>query len=44
MNNLYSKLVEMLIQKEEPEDKDLTAIHSIDKVLSESDFLKLLNT
>jgi len=43
MNNLYSKLVEILIQKEEPEDEDITAIRSRDKVASESELLKVLN-
>ena len=43
LTNLYSKLVEMLIQKEEPEDEDLKAIHSRDKVSSESELLKVLN-
>ena len=43
LTNLYSKLVEMLIQKEEPEDEDLKAIRSRDKVSSESELLKVLN-
>ena len=43
LTNLYSKLVEMLIQKEEPEDEDLKAIRSRDKVVSESELLKVLN-
>ena len=33
----------MLIQKEEPEDEDLKAIHSRDKASSESELLKVLN-
>lgn len=33
----------MLIQKEESEDEDLKAIHSRDKVFSESELLKVLN-
>jgi hypothetical protein len=43
LTDLYSKLVEMLIQKEEPEDEDLKAIRSKDKVSSESELLKVLN-
>ena len=43
LTNLYSKLVEMLIQKEEPEDEDLKAIRSRDNVSSESELLKVLN-
>ena len=43
LTDLYSKLVEMLIQKEEPEDEDLKAIRSRDKVSSESELLKVLN-
>ncbi|MCL7410377.1 MAG: hypothetical protein P1P69_00505 [Methanosarcinaceae archaeon] len=43
LTNLYSKLVEMLIQKEEPEDEDLKAIRSRDNISSESELLKVLN-
>jgi hypothetical protein len=43
LTDLYSKLVEMLIQKEKPEDEDLKAIRSKDKVSSESELLKVLN-
>jgi len=41
LTNLYSKLVEKLIPKEEAED--LKAIHSIDKIASESELLTVFD-
>ncbi|MFV9629804.1 MAG: hypothetical protein ACNYWM_01825 [Methanosarcinales archaeon] len=41
LTNLYSKLVEKLIPEEEPED--LKAIHSIDKIASESELLTVFD-
>ncbi len=43
LTNLDSKLVERIIPKEEPEDEDLKAIRSRDKVASEPELLKVLN-
>ncbi|RZB32968.1 MAG: hypothetical protein SRB1_01261 [Desulfobacteraceae bacterium Eth-SRB1] len=43
LTNLYSKLVEKLILEEEPEAKDLNAIHNIDKISSESELLKVFD-
>jgi hypothetical protein len=43
LTNLYSKLVEKLIPEEEPEAEDLEAIHSIDKIASESELLKVFD-
>jgi len=36
--------VEKLIPEEEPEVEDLKAIHSIDKIASESELLKVFDT
>ncbi|MCK4796781.1 MAG: hypothetical protein KAT05_05325 [Spirochaetes bacterium] len=41
--NLYSKLVDGLIPEEEPDAEDLKAIHSSDKIVSESEILKVLD-
>ena len=43
LTNLYSKLVEKLIPEEEPEAEDLKAIHSIGKIASESELLKVFD-
>ena len=43
LTNLYSKLIDRLIPEEDPEDEDLKAIRSKDKVASESELLKVLN-
>ncbi len=43
LTNLYSKLVEKLIPEEEPEAEDLKAIHSIDKIASESELLTVFD-
>ena len=40
--NLYSKLVDRLIPEDEPDAEDLKAIHSSDKIVSESEILKVL--
>ena len=40
--NLYSKLVDGLIPEEEPDAEDLKAIHNSDKIVSESEILKVL--
>jgi hypothetical protein len=42
LTNLYSKLVDRLIQEEEPEAEDLKAIRGKDKIASESELLKVL--
>lgn len=44
LTNLYSKLVDRLIPEEEPEPEDLKAILSKDKIASESELLKVLNS
>ena len=41
--NLYSKLVDRLIPEEETDAEDLKAIHSSDKIASESEILKVLD-
>ena len=43
LTNLYSKLVDRLIPEEEPEPEDLKAIQTKDKIISESELLKVLN-
>ena len=43
LTNLYSKLVEKLIPEEEPEAEDLKAIHSIGKIASELELLKVFD-
>ena len=43
LTNLYSKLVERLISEEEPEPEDLKAIQTNDKIISESELLKVLD-
>jgi hypothetical protein len=42
LTNLYSKLVNKLIQEEEPEAEDLKAIRRKDKIASESELLNVL--
>ena len=44
LTNLYSKLVDSLIPEEETEADDLKAIHSSNKIASESELLKVLDT
>ena len=41
--NLYSKLVDGLIPEEETDAEDLKAILSSDKIVSESELLKVLD-
>jgi hypothetical protein len=43
LTNLYSKLVDSLIPEEEPDAEDLKAIRDRDKVVSESEVLKILD-
>lgn len=43
LTNLYSKLVDRLIPEEEPEIGDLKAIESKDRIVSESELLKVLD-
>ena len=43
LTNLYSKLVDRLIPEEEPEPEDLKAIQTKDKIISESELLKVLD-
>ncbi len=40
--NLYSKLVDRLVPEEEPEAEDFKAIRSKNKIVSESELLKVL--
>jgi hypothetical protein len=42
LTNLYSKLIDRLIPEEEPEVEDLKAIRSKDRIVSESELLKVL--
>ncbi len=44
LTSLYSRLVDRLIPEEEPETEDLKAIRSRDKIASESDLIKVLNS
>ncbi len=44
LTNLYSKLIDRLIPEEEPEAEDLKAIRGRDKIVSESELLKVLDS
>ncbi|GFO97925.1 hypothetical protein ig2599ANME_2136 [groundwater metagenome] len=44
LTNLYSKLVDRLIPEEEPEAEDLKAIRSKDRIASEAELSKVLDT
>ena len=43
LTNLYAKLIDRLIPEEEPEEQDLKAIRSKDKIVSESELFKALD-
>jgi hypothetical protein len=44
LTSLYSRLVDRLIPEEEPETEDRKAIRSKDKITSESNLIKVLNS
>ena len=44
LTNLYSKLVDRLIPEEEPEAEDLKAIRSKERISSEAELLKVLDS
>ncbi len=43
LTNLYAKLIDRLVPEEEPETQDLKAIHGKDKIVSESELLRVLD-